>query len=47
MTLYNRQSYKEAMEIVLRNLLETTTDAKLQYFKRPLDYYATHLDEIE
>lgn len=46
MTLYNQQSYKEAMEIALRNLLETTSDEKLQYFKRPLDYYATHLDEI-
>lgn len=47
LTLYNRQSYREAMEIVLRNLLATTADEKLQYFKRPLDYYATHLDEVD
>lgn len=46
MTLYNTQKYKEAMELVLINLMETTTDEKLQYFKRPIVYYATHLDEI-
>jgi len=45
MTLYNTQQYKEAMELVLTNLLETTSDEKLQYFKRPLFYYASHLDE--
>jgi tetratricopeptide (TPR) repeat protein len=43
--LYNTKSYKEAMEIVITNLLETTTDEKLQYFKRGIHYYATHLDE--
>ncbi|GHO99750.1 hypothetical protein KSF_097980 [Reticulibacter mediterranei] len=47
MTLYNRQQYKEAMELALMNLLETTSDEKLQYFKRPLLYYAQHLDETE
>lgn len=45
MTLYNSQQYEEAMELVLINLLETTSDEKLQYFKRGLMYYATHLDE--
>ena len=45
MALYNTQQYKEAMELVLTNLLETTSDEKLQYFKRPLLYYASHLDE--
>lgn len=34
------------MELVLTNLLETTSDEKLQYFKRGLLYYALHLDEI-
>jgi tetratricopeptide (TPR) repeat protein len=46
MTLYNRQQHKESMELVLVNLLETTSDEKLQYFKRGLLYYALHLDEI-
>ena len=45
MALYNTQQYKEAMELVLTNLLETTSDEKLQYYKRPLLYYAAHLDE--
>ncbi|GHO71808.1 hypothetical protein KSD_57760 [Ktedonobacter sp. SOSP1-85] len=45
MSLYNSQQYKEAMELALTNLLETTTDEKLLYFKRGLEYYSTHLDE--
>jgi len=45
MTLYNTQQHKEAMELVLVNLLETTSDGKLLYFKRGLLYYALHLDE--
>ena len=45
MALYNTQQYKEAMELVLTNLMETTSDEHLQYFKRPLVYYASHLDE--
>ena len=45
-TLYNLQQHKESMELLLTNLLETTTDEKLQYFKRGLSYYASHLDEI-
>ena len=46
MALYNTQQYKEAMELVLTNLLETTSDEKLRYYQRPLEYYAAHLDEI-
>ena len=46
MTLYNLQNYKEAMELVLSNLMATTSDEKLQYFKRGISYYALHLDEI-
>lgn len=45
MTLYNLQQYKEAMELILTNLMETTSDEKLQYFKRGISYYALHLDE--
>lgn len=45
MALYNRQKHREAMELALTNLLETTSDEKLQYFKRGLQFYATHLDE--
>ncbi len=45
MTLYNLRDYKEAMELVLTNLMETTSDEKLQYFRRGISYYALHLDE--
>ncbi len=45
LTLYNTQQYKEAMELVLTNLLETTSDETLQYYKRGLLYYTSHLDE--
>ncbi|QIZ08417.1 tetratricopeptide repeat protein [Priestia megaterium] len=44
--LYNKQVYKEAIEILLTNLMETTSDEKLQYFKRGIVYYSQHLDEI-
>lgn len=44
-TLYNTQQHKEAMELVLTNLLETTSDEKLEYFKRGLLFYTSHLDE--
>jgi predicted Zn-dependent protease len=46
MTLYNTQQHKEAMELVLTNLAETTSDETLQYYKRGISYYALHLDEI-
>lgn len=46
MALYNTQHYKEAIELLLTNLIETTSDETLQYFKRPISYYASHLDEI-
>lgn len=45
MALYNAKDYKQAMEIVLANLMETTSDEHLQYFKRGISYYAQHLDE--
>jgi len=45
MTLYNLRDYKEAMELVLTNLMETTSDEKPQYFRRGISYYALHLDE--
>jgi tetratricopeptide (TPR) repeat protein len=45
LALYNTQKPKEAMELVLTNLLETTSDETLQYYKRGLLYYASHLDE--
>jgi tetratricopeptide (TPR) repeat protein len=45
MALYNTGKYKDALEIALMNLMETTNDEKLQYFKRGISYYAQNLDE--
>jgi hypothetical protein len=44
-TLYNTHQYREALELALVNLVEMTCDERLQYFKRLILYYATHLDE--
>lgn len=43
--LYNTGNYKESTELLLSNLMETTSDEKLQYFSKPITYYAQHLDE--
>jgi tetratricopeptide (TPR) repeat protein len=45
MTLYNTKQYREAMELALTNLAETTADEALQYYRRGIVYYAQHLDE--
>ena len=45
MTLYNTQQYREAMELALTNLAETTADETLQYYQRGIVFYAQHLDE--
>ncbi|HEX8729391.1 MAG TPA: tetratricopeptide repeat protein [Ktedonobacterales bacterium] len=45
MTLYNTQQYREAMELALTNLAETTADEALNYYKRGILFYAQHLDE--
>ncbi|WP_185160634.1 tetratricopeptide repeat protein [Mammaliicoccus sciuri] len=42
---YNIGKYKESLELSLNNLLDTSTDDKLNFFNRPLKYYANHLDE--
>lgn len=42
---YNTGKYKEALELSLNNLLDTSDDDKLKFFNRPLKYYANHLDE--
>jgi predicted Zn-dependent protease len=45
LALYNTQQHKEAMELLLTNLMETTSDETLQYYKRGVLFYASHLDE--
>jgi tetratricopeptide (TPR) repeat protein len=43
-TLFNTQQYREALELALTNLAETTADEALQYYKRAIVFYAQHLD---
>lgn len=43
--LHNTKQDKEAIELLVTNLMETTSDEKLQYFKRPIMYYAQNPDE--
>lgn len=45
MALYNSESYKESVQLLIQNLMETTTDEKLQYFKRGILAYNEDLDE--
>ncbi|AZN42020.1 tetratricopeptide repeat protein [Paenibacillus albus] len=45
MALYNSERYKESVELLIQNLMETTTDEKLQYFKRGILAYKEDLDE--
>ncbi|MFD0695446.1 tetratricopeptide repeat protein [Paenibacillus sp. GCM10027628] len=45
MALYNSQNYKESIELLITNLMETTSDEKLLYFKRGIMAYNEDLDE--
>jgi tetratricopeptide (TPR) repeat protein len=43
LTLYSLKRYSEAMEIMLKNLIDTTDDEGLHNYQRALKYYAGHL----
>ncbi|MGO4546287.1 tetratricopeptide repeat protein [Paenibacillus sp. 2TAB23] len=45
MALYNNQNYEESVELLITNLMETTSDEKLHYFKRGILAYNEDLDE--
>ena len=44
--LYNAGEHRESVGILLRNLIQTTTDAELKSYGEALDFYANRLDEI-
>lgn len=46
MTMYNLKEYQKAMEILLKCLIETTTDPNLLQYKRDIEFYSTQLDQI-
>jgi tetratricopeptide (TPR) repeat protein len=45
MTLYNLNRHQEAMELVLTNLAETTSDETILAYKRAILFYAPQLDQ--
>lgn len=44
MTLYNLERYHDAMELVLTNLAETTSDVSILHYKEAILSYGTQLD---
>lgn len=44
MALYNRGRHGEAMGLLLRNLAETSDDARIRRYERAILYYAPDLD---
>ena len=45
MTLYNLNDHRKAMEILLKCLLDTTTDSEILSYKKAINFYADKLDE--
>lgn len=46
MTLYNLNENKKAMEILLKILIDTTTDSEILSYKKAINFYSEKLDEI-
>jgi len=46
MTLYNLKEHGKAMEILLKSLIETTTDKEILNYKRAIEFYSDKLDEV-
>lgn len=46
MTLYNLNEYREAMELLLKCLIDTTTDDELLKYEKAINFYSDKLDEI-
>ncbi|MGY0372004.1 tetratricopeptide repeat protein [Clostridium sp. JNZ J1-5] len=46
MTLYNLNDYTKAMEILLTNLAETSSDDNIKKYKKAIEFYSDKLDEI-
>ncbi len=46
MTLYNLQEHRRAMEMLLRCLVETTSDEDILGYKKAIAFYAVRLDEM-
>ena len=46
LALYNAGGCREAVEFLLKNLVETTSDPKIKSYERALSFYADRLDEV-
>jgi tetratricopeptide (TPR) repeat protein len=46
MTLYNLNEHSKAMELLLKCLIDTTTDDEILNYKKAIDFYSNKLDEI-
>ncbi|MGE7768873.1 tetratricopeptide repeat protein [Peribacillus sp. NPDC096540] len=46
MTLYNLNEHSKAMELLLKCLVDTTSDNELISYKRAIDFYSNKLDEV-
>jgi len=46
MTLYNLKEHNRAMELLLNCLIETTKDEEIISYKKAINFYKDHLDQI-
>lgn len=46
MTLYNLNEHSKAMELLLKCLIDTTTDVEILNYKKAIDFYSSRLDEV-
>lgn len=46
MTLYNLKEHSKAMELLLKCLIDTTTDEEISKYKKAINFYSNKLDEI-
>lgn len=46
MTLYNLNEHSKAMEILLTNLAQTSSDENIKTYKKAIEFYSNKLDEI-
>ena len=46
MTLYNLRNYSKAMELLLKNIAETSNDENIKSYKMAIEFYSDKLDTI-
>ena len=44
-TLYNLESHQQAMELLLKNIMETSNDEHIQSYKKAIEFYSNKLDQ--